>query len=239
MNLKAVSAAIMLAVILPGCMLLFPAKDTPAPEFAYPGPDPEIQSSLEEYRGKYMSRVGQKIATVHDTLRFEKPEGALNNYVADALRFRAAAETGTFVNVGVIGESSFKVYFTPGELIVEDVLEFMPYDNHLVILTMKGFDLERLVHQIAEAGGAPISGVRFSIGNDGRARGILVNSEVINPNRNYLVATSSWAANGGDQFPALWSAVNRVDLSLQLKDLFIDYFKSESDLYNITDGRIR
>lgn len=186
-----------------------------------------------------MSQVGQKVATVHDTLRFDKPESALNNYVADALRFRAAAETEQFVNVGVIGESSFRLYFTPGELLVEDVLEFMPYDNHLVILTMKGFDLERLVHQIAEAGGAPISGVRFSIGDDGRARGILVNSEVINPNRNYLVATSSWAADGGDQFPALWSAVNRMDLPLLLKDLFIDYFKSESDLYNITDGRIR
>jgi len=239
MNVKAVSAAILLAVLLPGCMLFHPSNQPASPDFAYPGPDPEIQSSLELYRGKYMNEVGQKVATVHDTLRFDKPEGALNNYVADALRFRAAAETEQFVNVGVIGESSFRLYFTPGELIVEDVLEFMPYDNHLVILTMKGFDLERLIHQIAEVGGAPISGVRFSIGDHGRARGILVNSEVINPNRNYLVATSSWAADGGDQFPALWSAVNRLDLPLLLKDLFIDYFKSESDLYNITDGRIR
>jgi 2',3'-cyclic-nucleotide 2'-phosphodiesterase (5'-nucleotidase family) len=239
MNLKAGFAAIILLVFLPGCMLFQSSTNPVRPDFAYPGPDPEIQSSLESYRGKYMNEVGSKIATVHDTLRFEKPEGALNNYVADALRFRAAAETEQFVNVGVIGESSFRMYFTPGELIVEDVLEFMPYDNHLVILSMKGFDLERLVNQVAEAGGAPISGVRFSIGSDGRARGILVNSEVINPNRNYLVATSSWAADGGDRFSALWTAENRVDLSIQLKDLFIDYFKSESDLYNITDGRIR
>lgn len=239
MNLKSVAVAVLLMVVLPGCMLFRPSQEPVTPEFAYPGPDPEIQSSLESYRGKYMNKVGQKIATVHDTLRFNKPEGALNNYVADALRFRAAAETGEFVHVGAIGESSFRLYFTPGELIVEDVLEFMPYDNHLVILTLTGDELARLVQQVAEIGGAPMSGVRFSIDNDGRARGILVNSEVINPNRNYLVATSSWAADGGDQFPALWSAVDRVDLPLSLKDLFIDYFKSESDLYNITDGRIR
>lgn len=239
MNLKAVLAAILLAAFLPGCMLLFPAKKSAAPDFAYPGPDPEIQRSLDMYRGEYMGKVGQIIATVHDTLRFEKPEGALNNYVADALRFRAAAEMEQFVHVGVMGDRSFKLYFTPGELMVGDVLEFMPYDNHLVILKLKGFDLERLVQQVAKAGGAPISGVRFSIGSNGRARGILVNSEVISPERDYLVATSNWAADGGDQFPALWSAVDRVDLQLQLKDLFIDYFKSESDLYNITDGRIR
>ena len=239
MDVKAVSAAILLAFLLPGCMLFLPSKESPPPEFAYPGPDPDILSALESYRGKYMNRVGRKIATVHDTLRFDKPEGALNNYVADALRFRAAAETEQFVNVGVMGESSFRLYFTPGELIVEDVLEFMPYDNHLVVLTLSGDNLVRLVHQIAEAGGAPISGVRFSIGGDGRARGILVNSEVINQDRKYLVATSSWAADGGDQFPALWSAGDRVDLPLLLKDLFIDYFKSESDLYKITDGRIR
>ena len=109
----------------------------------------------------------------------------------------------------------------------------------ILYFNISGDNLVRLVHQIAEAGGAPISGVRFSIGSDGRARGILVNSEVINPNRKYLVATSSWAADDGDQFPALRSAVDRVDLPLLLKDLFIDYFKSESDLYNITDGRIR
>lgn len=239
MNLKSVAVAMLLMVVLPGCMLFRPSEEPVTPEFAYPGPDPEIQSSLESYRGQYMNRVGQKVATVHDTLRFNKPEGALNNYVADALRFRAAAETEKFVNVGVIGESSFRLYFTPGELIVEDVLEFMPYDNHLVILTMTGNELARLVQQIAEVGGAPISGVRFSIDEDGRARGILVNSEVINPDRKYLVATSSWTANGGGQFSALWSVGNRVDLPLLLKDLFIDYFKSESDLYNITDGRIR
>jgi 2',3'-cyclic-nucleotide 2'-phosphodiesterase (5'-nucleotidase family) len=159
--------------------------------------------------------------------------------VADALRFRAAAESGKFVHVGVVGESSFRLFFTPGELVVEDVLEFMPYDNHLVILTLTGNNLARLVQQVAEVGGAPVSGVRFSIGNDGRARGILVNSEVIQSDRNYLVATSSWAADGGDQFSALWSAEKREDVPLLLKDVFIDYFKSESDLYNITDGRIR
>jgi len=239
MNLKAVSVAMLLVVLLPGCMLFLPSQEPHTPEFAYPGPDPEIQSSLESYRGKYMNQVGQKVATVHDTLRFSKPEGALNNYVADALRFRAAEESGKFVNVGVIGESSFRLYFTPGELIVEDVLEFMPYDNHLVILTLTGDNLARLLQQIAEVGGAPISGVRFSIGNDGRARGILINSEVINPDRKYLVATSSWAADDGDQFSALWSAEERIDLPLLLKDVFIDYFKSESNLYNITDGRIR
>ncbi len=239
MNLKSVSVAIFLMIMLPGCMLFLPSEEPVTPEFAYPGPDPEIQSSLESYRGKYMNQVGQRVAMVHDTLRFNKPEGALNNYVADALRFRAAAETGEFVNVGVIGESSFRLYFTPGELIVEDVLEFMPYDNHLVILKLTGDNLALLVQEIAKLGGAPISGVRFSIGAEGRARGILVNSEVINPDRNYLVATSSWAAGGGDQFSALWSAEERVDLPLLLKDVFIDYFKSESDLYNITDGRIR
>lgn len=225
--------------LLSGCALFKPVQTEDLPELDYPGPDSEIQAILDQYRGKYKDMVGKKIATVHDTLRFSKPESALNNYVADALRFRAANELQRFVHVGIIGMSSFKLYFEPGDLQIKDILEFMPYDNHLVVLTMNGAQLTELVNQVAQQGGAPISGIRFRIDENNRARGILVNSEIIDPNRKYLIATGSWSANGGDNFPALWNPQNRVDLNVDLKELYVEFFTIQSDLYNITDNRIR
>lgn len=209
------------------------------PASVYPLPDPEIAEKLDSYRDFLNELMGQKVATVEDTLKFGKPEGSLSNIVADALRFQAAAELRSFVHVGVIGEDSFQLFLVPGDLTVGDVYEFMPYDNHLVILTMKGSRLMELIEQVAEVGGAPISGVRFRIDEDGNPNGVLVNAEVLDPDREYLVATSSWSANGGDQFPALWNISDRMDLEVSIQDLYIEYFRNQVVLTTSTDGRIR
>lgn len=229
--------------LLTGCSL-FSSTEKKEPEIqniqsAYPAPDPEIDSLLETYRDSLDRVMGVKIATIHDTLRFNRPEGALGNLVADALRFRAGSELKQFVHLGVIGDLSFQLYLTPGELTRGEVLEFMPYDNHLVILTIPGSKISDLAHQIAALGGAPISGMRFRI-DDGQARSILVNAEVLKPERSYLVATTSWAANGGDLFPALWEYTDRTDLyDVDVRELYIDYFKTRRNIHSNIDGRVR
>lgn len=203
-----------------------------------PPVDPEMAVLLESYRDSLNSVMGAPVALVRDTLRFGQPESALGNIVADAIRFRAGAELERYVHVGIMGESSFKIYLEPGELTVGEVLDFMPYDNHLVILTLSGNDIADLANQIAALGGSPVSGLRFMI-RSGRATGVLVNSEVLNRNESYLVATSSWAANGGDRYPALWNYSDRIDLDVSIRDLLVDYFRSRREVAPITDGRIR
>jgi 2',3'-cyclic-nucleotide 2'-phosphodiesterase (5'-nucleotidase family) len=226
-----------------GCSLFSSTEKHSSPEpkepIMYPQPDPEISSILDTYRSSLQDKMGEKIATVHDTLRFSKPESALGNLVADALRYRAGHELQRFVNLSVIGDSSFRLYLTPGELTRKDVMEFMPYENHLVILRLKGDKIFELANQIAELGGAPVSGMRLRI-VDGRARGVLIKAQTLSSDREYLVATTSWAANGGDQFPALWDYSDRIDLhDVNVRELYIDYFKSRRNIHANRDGRIR
>jgi 2',3'-cyclic-nucleotide 2'-phosphodiesterase (5'-nucleotidase family) len=226
-------------LLLTGCAYFSKTTENEIPASAYPGPDPKMAEKLDAYRDFLHEMMGQRVAIVEDTLQFEKPEGALSNLVADALRFQAAAELRSFVNVGIIGESSFKLFLVPGELTVGDVYEFMPYDNHLVVLRMSGTRLMKLIEQVAAMGGAPISGVRFRIDEDGNPNGVLVNAEVLDPEREYLVATSSWAANGGDPFPALWNIPDRTDLDVSIQGVYIQYFRNQVVLTASTDGRIR
>ena len=224
-------------LILSGCTVLKTA-DTHQ-NLDYPNPDSEIVDILNAYRAGIDREMGEPIAIVKDTLRFDQPEGTLGNLVADALRYRAALELRSFVHLGIIGEGSFKTYFVPGKLTLGDIYEFMPYENHLVILELKGNKIIELIDQVAELGGAPISGARFRIDDENRARGLLVNAEVVDPGRSYFVATSSWAANGGDQFPALWNPESRTDVDLSIKKLYVDFFQGRMELYHEPDGRIR
>lgn len=243
MLIRIATALLLSFTLLSGCSLFSSTENRSTPDqkesTLYPEPDPEILAILDGYRGTLHDMMGETIATVHDTLRFSKPESALGNLVADALRYRAGHELQRFVNLSVIGDSSFRLFLTPGELTRKDVMEFMPYENHLVILRLKGDKIFDLANQIAELGGAPVSGMRLRI-VDGRARGVLINAQTLNSEREYLVATTSWAANGGDQFPALWDYSDRIDLyDVNVRDLYIDYFKSRRNIHANQDGRIR
>lgn len=227
-------------LLLSGCSLFQQTTvEEPAPVFEYPAPDRETEQLLDAYRGRYLQYTNRVIATAHDTLRFGKPDGGLNNLVADAIRDRAAEESRRFVHIGVIAESLFHLYFEPGQITVGDIIEFAPHDDHLVILKLSGSQVMDLVQQVAGQGGAPISGARFMLDENQQARGILVNAEIVNPGEEYLVATSSQAANGGGLFPVLWNPIERYDYNLSLKELMLDHFRRESDLYNRTDDRIR
>lgn len=206
----------------------------------YPDPDPEINALIEAYRDSLRGVYGRTIAEIEDTLRFQKPEGELTNLVSDALRFRAARELRRFVHIGVVNESSFNLYFLPGELTLKDVYDFMPYQNHLVVLEVDGSTVRDLVKEVAAYGGAPISGVRFSIGENGEAMGILVDAEVLRENERYLIATTSFLADRNGPFQALWDSESRTDLHhVGIRELYADYFRNSYQLRAERDGRIR
>jgi len=200
--------------------------------------DSSISASIDGYRDTLMDIMGEPLTVLKSELNFDKPESTLGNLAADILRFRAARELRTFIHVGVINEDSFRIYLNEGEVNLGQMYELMPYDNHLVILTLTGNNLIKLMGNIAFLGGAPISGVRMNI-DRGKARGILVNSEVVDPDRNYFVATSNYLADGNGPFEALWKYENRIDLDLLIRDTLIEYFKNQYELEPVLDARIR
>ena len=228
-----------LLLLLSGCVFLSETAEEEAPVIHWPAPDPGFSKILEAHRDSLNLVMGKQIATVRDTLRFDQPEGSLGNLVSDALRFQAASELRTFVHIGIVDESSFNLFLVPGPLTIGEVYEFMPYSNHLTVLEVNGQRVRKLVQQIAQKGGAPVSGVRFSIDNQNNARGILVDSEVLSDEETYLIATTSYLADGGGPFPALWDVRKRTDLELSIRKLYTEYFRNKVVLTADTDGRIR
>lgn len=200
--------------------------------------DSVIAAMLDSYRNGYKEVMGEKIAEVARPISFGKPESPLGNLVADALRNRAARETRSFINLALIGESSFRLNLEEGDLTRGEVMEFMPYDNSLVLLKLNGESVYSLSQEIAGRGGVPVSGLRFRL--EGKtARDVLVNSGIIDPDQHYWLATSSWIADGGEDFKALREPIERVELPLSIKELYLDYFSNQRIINPEADGRIR
>jgi len=201
--------------------------------------DSEISELLDKHREKLDAEVGVKIAELTAPAEFGKPEGSLGNIAADAIRFRASREARQFVNLGFIGGDSFRLNFDEGKLTLGEILEFMPYENHLVLLKISGDDVLKLSSQIAARGGEPISGMRFRL-EEGKARGVLVNSEAVQPDKNYWLATSNYYANGGGGFTAITNPVDRIDFEgVSIRQLYVDHFRNLRIVEPQTDGRIQ
>jgi 2',3'-cyclic-nucleotide 2'-phosphodiesterase (5'-nucleotidase family) len=114
----------------------------------------------------------------------------------------------------------------------------MPYDNSLVLLKLKGESVYSLSQEIAGRGGVPVSGLRFRLeGNT--ARDVLVNSGTIEPEAHYWLATSSWIADGGENYQALREPVERVELPVSIQEIYLDYFANQRTIDPEIDGRIR
>ncbi|MEX2457019.1 MAG: 5'-nucleotidase [Balneolaceae bacterium] len=200
--------------------------------------DTKIAELLDQHREGYRAEMGSVLTMIEEPLTFEKPESSLGNIVADALRYRASREALQLVHIGIIGDGSFRLNLNQGPLTMGDVYEFMPYENHLVMLKLTGDQVLELADQIAEQGGSPISGMRFQLENN-RARGVIVNSQVVSSNQEYWVATSNYVADGGDNFPVLWEAQERIDFDLSIKELYVDHFRNRKMTEPFKDGRIR
>ncbi|MEX2352492.1 MAG: 5'-nucleotidase C-terminal domain-containing protein [Balneolaceae bacterium] len=218
-------------------LLFFGVVLSCTPRIAVPEPEvrEEMDSDVEEWHG---GNSEIRIATLEGAFTLGVPESSLGNLTADALRFRAAHELHRFVHLGFIPGEGLNGELEEGILTTSDMYRLVPDEQSLVILELGGNQILRLADEIARRGGAPVSGLRMGIRN-GYAAGVLVNSEVVDSNRTYLLATTTAALEIGSSFRWLRDAEARVDVPICLRELLADHFRNTSSVQPLLDGRIR
>ena len=118
----------------------------------------------------------------------------------------------------------------------------MPFENAFVTVKFTGVAMQKFFDFIAEGGGDPISGARFTIQNK-KAVDILINNKPFDISKNYTVLTSDYMANGGDGGAIFTKGIERKDLNYKLRDAIFQYLeklnKAGKTLNPINDGRIK
>ncbi|MEX2601332.1 MAG: 5'-nucleotidase [Balneolaceae bacterium] len=202
--------------------------------------DPVIEEWLLPYRESLDHEFDERIVSLMGSLelwRGGRPVGTLGFLAADMIRFRAAHLHQEYVHLGLINHESLRAEFRDGELTLQNLYELMPSDQTLVILTLTGEQVVELSREIAEKGGAPVSGMRMSI-SDGEPRGVLVNAEVVEKDRTYKLATTSFLANRGG-FASITEPIDRIEFPVLIRDLFRDYLMDRNYIEPLFDHRIR
>lgn len=191
--------------------------------------DQRLLDLLNPYAAKVdgiLSEVIGTAETLFSQSKVRKEETALGNLVADSMLWQTKNLNTDFA---IQNGGGIRADLPGGAITKKTIYEILPFDNSVVVVSIKGSDLLALFDFLATTPGKGSfpqvsEGVSFAIDTTtGKCQDILINGEPIDPERVYKVATNSFLAIGGDGYRAFENAIERYDTSIFQRDACIEY----------------
>ena len=149
------------------------------------------------------------------------PESVIGNFFADAV-FNQAKKIDPSVDFTVpTTKGGLRNDIGKGAITVSKIFELMPFENELVLFTLKGEDVLIFINFVARTNGQPIAGLKMNI-KDGKAENIMVNGKAFDINQNYKVLTSDYIASGGDDAVGFAKPIAKKNLNLKIRDALLN-----------------
>ena len=195
--------------------------------------DPALVNLLQPYVEKVNASLSEVIGRAEGTFSHEgsrERETALGDLIADAMLW----STGDLdVDLALQNGGGIRSGLPLGPITKKTIHEILPFDNSVMVLTLKGSELLSLFEHIGKvqkgSGAFPqvSRGVTFTLDSKSReCRNVRIHGRPIDPDRIYKVTTNSYLANGGDGYGIFLEAVDRYDTSRFQRDVLIEYIKS-------------
>lgn len=204
----------------------FSWKQIPVTETNHP--DPALASLIDHYKTTLDKTMNEVVGIAPEDMPYRKPESRLTNFTSDAMRQLGSEYTeGRTVDVAIMNVNGHRAAIKKGEVSIGDLYSTYSFDNQLVLLGLKGNDLNEIFHSYARLGGAGISSnVKLVITTDGRLISALVDGQPVDPNKEYIIATLDYLAEGNNGMRALKNATWLVDTHVTLRDYMIDFARA-------------
>jgi 2',3'-cyclic-nucleotide 2'-phosphodiesterase (5'-nucleotidase family) len=203
--------------------------------------DEEFVKIIEPYKQKLDKEMNQKISHTNTDLTKQGDNSNLGNLLAD-YTFDGADEWAKKnlqknVDAALINIGGIRTTIGKGDILLKSVFEVMPFENEVIIVKMKGTDLQGLFDYYAKTQvNNPVSHLYIET-NNGQLTKTLINGKAVNPTQDYYIATSDYLALGGDNMK-FFAKGESIPTGIKLRDLFIDYFKKNPEVVANTDVRL-
>jgi 2',3'-cyclic-nucleotide 2'-phosphodiesterase (5'-nucleotidase family) len=182
----------------------------------------KISDSAAIYKTKVDAETGRVVCMSVKELTKEGDESTLGNFVCDALYYCTLKYSeGKKPDLVLANRGGLRSNLPAGELKVSNIYELMPFENELVLLKLKGRKLGELLIHLKEKR-HPFSGMKIT-GFNSPEENMIIGGEKLNNEKDYLVATSDYLANGGDGLTFLQGAEHVEKFSLKIRDAIIEY----------------
>lgn len=208
--------------------------------------DKKLSFKLDNYMyevDKILSEVIGKSSGTYYSANIRKKSQPLGDLVADSMLWY----TEEFdVDFAIQNSGGVRADIPSGSITKKIIYEVLPFDNTVVIATLKGEDVIKLFEYLGtinsgEGAFPQVSdGVSFVLDHSNRiSSDITINGEPLDPAKDYKIATNSFMADGGDGYVILKNATDLYDTSTYQNEVLIEYIKSkESSIFPADNQRI-
>ncbi len=191
--------------------------------------DTNVLKVIEPYRLGIQKEMNVVLATSDFSIDAEKPEGILNDLVADAVfemvKTKYFCTDGDSISLCLLNYGGLRKGLPKGEIMVGNVYELMPFDNKMCVITLMGTQIEELFTLLATKNeGHPIANCRFVCEN-GVATQIMIGGKRFDKSKIYKVVTSDYLMSGNDGMFFFKKALKIEMVDYLIRDAIIDYLK--------------
>ncbi len=196
---------------------------------------------IEPYKQRLDKEMNQKISHTGTDLTKQGDNSNLGNLLADytfdgADRW-ARTNLGKNVDAALINIGGIRTTIGKGDILLKSIFEVMPFENEVIIVKMKGSDLQGLFDYYAKSQvNNPVSHLYIETDN-GLLTKTSINGKPVHAAQEYYIATSDYLALGGDNM-RFFSRGEMIPTGIKLRDLFIEYFRNTREVVPPTDIRL-
>ncbi len=198
--------------------------------------DTAYSQSLLAVQEQLDAQISQVIAYAPQPLTSGRPESPMLNWASDALLAKARQYYPGTVDIAIVNIGGLRTEWAAGEISLRHIYELMPFDNRLVVLTLKGEDILELCQIFVVDGGQGIANMTI-IGEDKQLAEARIGGQPIDPEAYYHVATSDYLSGGMDRMVPLARHIEMWNSGLIIRDLYIEYAKEQKTIVAKIDGR--
>ncbi|TPE44658.1 5'-nucleotidase C-terminal domain-containing protein [Pontibacter mangrovi] len=223
-NFAKAAAILALSVSMAGCHRPWAASPalgtTDVPVDSTVSADPQLEAQIAPYRQAVESKMSEVVGTAPVALSKGDYESPLGNFVVDLQLAQSEPLYGKPIDLSLTTNGGLRVPLPEGEITTGNVFELMPFENELVVLTLKGEAVKQLFDYAAERKNAPIGNATYTVQN-GKATDIRINGQPFDASHAYTLVTSNYLAGGGDDLNMLKDAVKYENIGLLLREAIL------------------
>jgi 2',3'-cyclic-nucleotide 2'-phosphodiesterase (5'-nucleotidase family) len=206
--------------------------------------DKEISRFIAPYKEHLNATLDSVLA--YNPKLLSKNDGDLNsplgNLMADIVMLQAnpvfKKRTGKNIDMVLLNQGGIRAELPAGGVTSRSAYNLMPFENEIVVAELSGKKMKEMFRYLEKARTAhPVSGIKIRANKKYKIYDARINGEKIQDNETYLVATSDYLLNGGDNMKFFKNPGNIFKTDYKIRNAIIDHFKKTDTIKAVSDDR--